>query len=86
MQELNTAEDFISFYEEFFPLVQTLPQIILQKDLIVSSLLSRLKMAGRLSLEPILRYLFILAVRGDEQNCCFFLDEMNMVNEAHLFL
>ncbi|KAK4387986.1 hypothetical protein Sango_2405200 [Sesamum angolense] len=54
-RELNTAEDFISIYEEIFPLVQTLPQIILQKDLIVSSLLSRLKMEGRLSHEPILR-------------------------------
>ncbi|XP_057768678.1 uncharacterized protein LOC130988750 [Salvia miltiorrhiza] len=54
-RELNTAKDFISFYEEIFPLVQTLPLIILQKDLIVSSLLSVLKMEKRLSLEPILR-------------------------------
>ncbi|KAK4356824.1 hypothetical protein RND71_022434 [Anisodus tanguticus] len=53
-RELNTAEDFISFYEEIFPLVQTLPQIILQKELIVANLLSRLHMKGRLSLEPIL--------------------------------
>ncbi|KAG5588462.1 hypothetical protein H5410_048896 [Solanum commersonii] len=53
-RELNTAEDFISFYEEIFPLVQTLPQIILQKKLIVAKLLSRLDMKGRLSLEPIL--------------------------------
>ncbi|KAM3327222.1 small subunit processome component 20 isoform X1 [Capsicum chacoense] len=53
-RELNTAEDFISFYEEIFPLVQTLPQIILQKELIVTKLLSRLDMTGRLSLEPIL--------------------------------
>lgn len=53
-RELNTAEDFISFYEEIFPLVQTLPQIILQKELIVAKLLSRLDMKGRLSLEPIL--------------------------------
>lgn len=57
IQELNTAKGFMSFYEEIFPLVQTLPLIILQKDLIVSSLLSVLKMEGRLSLEPILRYL-----------------------------
>ncbi|KAL8494904.1 hypothetical protein ACS0TY_019169 [Phlomoides rotata] len=60
-RELNTAEDFISFYEEFFPLVQTLPQIILQKDLIISSLLARLEMAGRLSLEPILRLIAVLS-------------------------
>ncbi|XP_060178660.1 uncharacterized protein LOC132608895 isoform X2 [Lycium barbarum] len=53
-RELNTAEDFISFYEEIFPLVQTLPQIILQKELIVAKLLSRLDMKGRLSLAPIL--------------------------------
>ncbi|KAK3010833.1 hypothetical protein RJ639_012410 [Escallonia herrerae] len=56
-RELNTAEDFISFYEEMMPLVQTLPQIILQKELILSKLLSRLQIEGRLSLEPILRFL-----------------------------
>ncbi|KAL6577838.1 hypothetical protein OROMI_010166 [Orobanche minor] len=56
-RELNTAKDFISFYGEIFPLVQTLPLVILQKDLIVSSLLSVLKMGDRLSLEPILRSL-----------------------------
>ncbi|KAH6786084.1 hypothetical protein C2S51_038539 [Perilla frutescens var. frutescens] len=60
-KELNTAEGFISFYEEFFPSVQTLPQIILQKGLIISSLLSRLKMEGRLSLEPILRLISALS-------------------------
>lgn len=53
-RELNTAEGFISFYEEVFPLVQTLPQIILQKELIISKLLARLQMNSRLSLEPIL--------------------------------
>lgn len=66
LQELNTAEDFISYYEENFPLVQTLPQIILQKDLLVANLLSRLKMEARLSLEPILRYSITLAI---EQMC-----------------
>lgn len=60
LQELNTAEDFISFYEEMLPLVQTLPQIVLQKELILLELLSRLNMKGRLSLEPILRYLCIV--------------------------
>ncbi|XP_071696721.1 uncharacterized protein [Rutidosis leptorrhynchoides] len=54
-RELNTAEDFISFYEEMLPLVQSLPQIIIQKKIIVENLLSRLVMKGRLSLEPILR-------------------------------
>ncbi|XP_047962589.1 small subunit processome component 20 homolog isoform X2 [Salvia hispanica] len=60
-RELNTAEGFISFYEEIFPLVQTLPQIILQKDFIKSRLLSRLIMEGRLSLEPILRLISALS-------------------------
>ncbi|KAG6388570.1 hypothetical protein SASPL_149999 [Salvia splendens] len=59
--ELNTAEDFISFYEEIFPLVQTLPQIILQKGLIISRLLSGLKMEGMLSLEPMLRLISALS-------------------------
>ncbi|XP_059666315.1 uncharacterized protein LOC132312087 [Cornus florida] len=54
-RELNTAEDFISFYEEIMPSVQTLPQVILHKELIISKLLSRLQLKGRLSLEPILR-------------------------------
>lgn len=56
MQELNTAEDFISFYEEIMPFVQTLPSIILHKELIFSKLISRLSFEARLSLEPILRY------------------------------
>ncbi|KAK2988996.1 hypothetical protein RJ640_013987 [Escallonia rubra] len=60
-RELNTAEDFISFYEEMMPLVQTLPQIILQKELILSKLLSRLQIKGRLSLEPILRLIAALS-------------------------
>lgn len=53
-QELNTAEDFISFYEEMMPLVQTLPQIILHRENIFSKLLVRLNMKARLSIEPIL--------------------------------
>lgn len=69
-QELNTAEDFISFYEEIMPLVQTLPLVLLHKEMIMSKLLSRLQMKARLSLEPILRYgkvychefLFILVI------------------------
>lgn len=60
-RELNTADDFISFYEEMMPLVQTLPQIILQKELILSKLISRLQMKGRLSLEPILRLIAALS-------------------------
>ena len=56
MQELNTAEDFISCYEEIIPLVQTLPLVILHKESIFSNLLSRVQIKARLSLEPILRY------------------------------
>lgn len=60
MQELNTAQDFILFYEEMLPFVQTLPLVILQKELIFSKLVSRLQMKARLSLEPILRYAKLL--------------------------
>ncbi|KAF3942735.1 hypothetical protein CMV_030637 [Castanea mollissima] len=60
-RELNTAEDFISFYEEMLPLVQTLPLIILQKELIFLKLIPRLQMTARLSLEPILRLLAALS-------------------------
>ncbi|KAL9251872.1 Small subunit processome component 20-like protein [Drosera capensis] len=54
-RELNTAKDFISFYNDVKLLVHTLPMIMLHKELILSNLLSRLHMVARLSLEPILR-------------------------------
>ncbi|CAO2170436.1 unnamed protein product [Urochloa humidicola] len=53
-RELNTAEDFISVYEEVIPLVQTLPQIVLHREKLFSALLLRVNMNARLSLEPIL--------------------------------
>uniref|UniRef100_A0A0E0FNN1 Uncharacterized protein n=1 Tax=Oryza nivara TaxID=4536 RepID=A0A0E0FNN1_ORYNI len=53
-RELNTADDFISFYEETIHLVQTLPQIVLHCEKIFSGLLKRINMKARLSLEPIL--------------------------------
>ncbi|KAF6153050.1 hypothetical protein GIB67_034772 [Kingdonia uniflora] len=53
-REMNTAEDFISFYEEMIPMVQTLEQVLLHKEKIMSKLLCRLQMKARLSLEPIL--------------------------------
>ncbi|MQL78117.1 hypothetical protein Taro_010528, partial [Colocasia esculenta] len=59
--ELNMAEDFISFYEETMPLVQTLPQILLHKERIFSELLRRVNMAAKLSLEPILRLISSLS-------------------------
>jgi len=58
IQELNTAEDFISFYEEMIPLVQTLPQIVLHREELFSALLLRVNMSARLSLEPILMYVY----------------------------
>ncbi|XP_023633717.1 U3 small nucleolar RNA-associated protein 20 isoform X2 [Capsella rubella] len=60
-RELNTAEDFILFYEEMLPLVQNLQLVILQKELIFSKLVSRLQMKARLSLEPILRLIAALS-------------------------
>ncbi|GAB2295684.1 hypothetical protein Dimus_029838 [Dionaea muscipula] len=54
-RELNTAEDFITLYNEVMPLAQTLPLVILHRELILSKLLSRLHLEARLSLEPILR-------------------------------
>ncbi|ESQ54097.1 hypothetical protein EUTSA_v10024182mg [Eutrema salsugineum] len=60
-RELNTAEDFILFYEEMLPFVQTLPLVILQKEKIFTKLVSRLQMKGRLSLEPILRLIAALS-------------------------
>ncbi|WOK99438.1 small subunit processome component [Canna indica] len=60
-REMNTAEDFISFYEEMMPLVQTLPQVILHKETIMSKLLDRLNMKARLSLEPILMLIAALS-------------------------
>lgn len=58
---MNTAEDFISFYEQMTPLVQTLPLILLHKETIFSELISRLQVSARLSLEPILRYVSLFA-------------------------
>ncbi|KAB1206516.1 hypothetical protein CJ030_MR7G000028 [Morella rubra] len=60
-RELNTAEDFISFYVEMMPWVQTLPSVMSQKESIVSNLISRLNMKARLSIEPILRLIAALS-------------------------
>ncbi|XP_058787152.1 uncharacterized protein LOC131661580 [Vicia villosa] len=53
-RELNTTEDFISFYEEVLTCTQTHCLVLLQKELLISKLLSRLHMKARLSLEPLL--------------------------------
>ncbi|KAI3837631.1 hypothetical protein MKX03_029756 [Papaver bracteatum] len=60
-RELNTAEDFISFYEEMMPWVQTLPQVLQMKDGILTKLLNRLQLQARLSLQPILRLIAALS-------------------------
>lgn len=60
-RELNTAEDFISLYEETMPYTQTLPLVLLHKESLISKLLSRLHIKARLSLEPILRLIAALS-------------------------
>ncbi|XP_043720805.1 small subunit processome component 20 homolog [Telopea speciosissima] len=60
-RELNTAEDFISFYEEMMPWVQTLPQVLQKREKIITKLLPRLQIKARLSLEPILRLIAALS-------------------------
>jgi hypothetical protein len=55
-QELNTAADFNLLYGELYPLVQSLPQLLLHEKVVVQALLSRMHMGALLSLEPILRY------------------------------
>lgn len=44
------------------PYTQTLPLVLLQKELLISKLLSRLQLKARLSLEPIFRYAYIFYV------------------------
>ncbi|CAA7036210.1 unnamed protein product [Microthlaspi erraticum] len=61
LRELNTAADFILFYEEMLPFVQTLPLVILQKELIFSKLVSGLQMEARFSLEAFLRLIAALS-------------------------
>lgn len=53
---MNTAEDFISFYDEMMPLVQTMPQILFHKEKIFLELIRRVNIKAQLSLEPILMY------------------------------
>ncbi|KAG8051514.1 hypothetical protein GUJ93_ZPchr0001g29715 [Zizania palustris] len=60
-RELNTADDFISFYEEMIHLVQTLPQIVLHCEKLFFALLQRIHMKARLSLEPILMLIAALS-------------------------
>ncbi|CAL0327253.1 unnamed protein product [Lupinus luteus] len=60
-RELNTAEDFISLYEEIMPYTQTLPLVLLHKESLITKLLSRLHMKARLSVDAILRLIAALS-------------------------
>ncbi|XP_010423069.1 PREDICTED: U3 small nucleolar RNA-associated protein 20-like [Camelina sativa] len=60
-RELNTAADFISFYEEMLPCVQTLPLVVLHQDLIFSKLVSGLHIKARFSLEAFLWLIYALS-------------------------
>jgi len=60
-RELNSAAEFISLYEELMPVVQTLPQVLLHKEMIVSKLLCRVHLQAKLSLEPILSLIAVLS-------------------------
>ncbi|KAL3687831.1 hypothetical protein R1sor_014140 [Riccia sorocarpa] len=60
-RELNCAADFNDVYYELLPLVQTLPLLLLHKDTIINSLLSRVRMSAILSLEPILSLIALLS-------------------------
>ncbi|WVZ05123.1 hypothetical protein V8G54_018469 [Vigna mungo] len=60
-RELNTAEDFISFYEEIMPYTQTLPLVLLHKESLILKLLSRLHIKARLSLDAILSLIAALS-------------------------
>ncbi|BBN08979.1 U3 small nucleolar RNA-associated protein 20 [Marchantia polymorpha subsp. ruderalis] len=60
-RELNCAAEFNDVYHELLPLVQTLPQLLLHKDLIMNSLLSRVRLSAMLSLEPILSLIALLS-------------------------
>ncbi|XP_020868571.1 small subunit processome component 20 homolog [Arabidopsis lyrata subsp. lyrata] len=61
LRELNTASDFILFYEEMLPFVQNLELILLQKEFIFSKLVSGLHMKARLSLDAFLRLIAALS-------------------------
>ncbi|KOM39691.1 hypothetical protein LR48_Vigan03g307300 [Vigna angularis] len=60
-RELNTAEDFISFYEEIMPYTQTLPLVLLHKESLILKLLSRLHIKARLSVDAILSLIAVLS-------------------------
>ncbi|EFH69737.1 predicted protein [Arabidopsis lyrata subsp. lyrata] len=61
LRELNTASDFILFYEEMLPFVQNLELILLQKEFLFSKLVSGLHMKARLSLDAFLRLIAALS-------------------------
>lgn len=53
-RELDTTKDFMTFFVEMMPLVQTSELILYYKEKIFSELMSRINMKAHLSLESIL--------------------------------
>ena len=60
-RELNAAHDWLECYRELHPLCTTLAQLVHHQEAILSALLGRSTMACRLSLEPILDLMSVLA-------------------------
>lgn len=73
MQERNTAADFILCYEEMQPFVQTLPLVILQKEIVLSKLVSGLHMKARFSLKTLLGFAILPHLYTHEQRTYIFL-------------
>ncbi|MCO5578548.1 hypothetical protein L7F22_032391 [Adiantum nelumboides] len=74
-RELNSAVEFTSVYEQLLPVVQTLPQLILHKKLIINTLMSHLKLSAIHSLEPILSLIAILS-RDLRSDFIFFIPQL----------
>lgn len=91
IQELNTAEDFISLYEEIMPYTQTLPLVLLHKESLITKLLSRLHINARLSLDAILRYANANLFQGLLHfcmiwNCIGLYVEMATMNKSYCYV
>ncbi|KAI5069079.1 hypothetical protein GOP47_0015380 [Adiantum capillus-veneris] len=60
-RELNSAVEFTFVYEQLLPIIQTLPQLILHKELVMNTLISHLQLSAIHSLQPILSLIAILS-------------------------
>ncbi|XP_013614589.1 PREDICTED: uncharacterized protein LOC106320775 [Brassica oleracea var. oleracea] len=61
LRDQNTSADFISFFEDLLPYIQTRQSIVLYSEFIFSKLVSELQMEARFSLDPILRLIAALS-------------------------